>query len=476
MLTILGLDIPKPMISLLFLIQGALAYELVALDFNFQYIDSQFLELQAIHKTPCMQRAISSFILECKIKGADLVDSEIRIILAVKLSICEFEETEVSYPESCRNPPATDNYKMCIQEFRGNSQLWTTYSGNYRKLRSICFEESFPFIKNHVIDLFYNITKIYSELFQETTNATKRSRAFQADFEKKFQLLLNLLSLALDHNQKQQDHMEEAFEVFETSMVSGYSQVKVNMGQMAEELMKDFNLFKEQLFEVNEVVTGMVSRYSAMDLRFAEQEEQSLQKRQEASGILLQDLVQLDKIIQDSTQKSSILRKEVLSTIEIGDELGHSLQDAVNRVEYWVENMDQTVYSLYSELSDRLAAKMESVNQVVDLQLRQIVDGTAEFNHQMRTHFDNVTEAVIRVENQISTLHFPLLFQGILGPVRAAARHVFLSLQIVVIVGLLFGAFRLRNIALNCFSFLVAMAPGFLIAFLLRAAIEAYLR
>lgn len=463
------------MIIILLFIQGVLTYELVAGDFNYQYIDSQFQELQAIHKTHCVQTAITNFILECKAKGADLVDSETRIILAVKLSICEFEETEVAYPESCRNPPVPDNYKRCIQEFRSDAQLWTTYSGNYRKLRSICFEESFPFIKNHIVDLFYNITRIYSDLFHETTEATKKSKSFQDEVDKKFRMILQLLTLSLEQKQKHQVDVEQAFEIFETSMTTGYTQVRTGMERVAEEMFDDFKKFKQQLNLVNDVVVGMASRYAVMDSRFAEQEEQLLRSREEASTKVFQNLVQMGQITEDSIQRSLVLKEDFLNTILIGNQLRHNLQEVSEKVEYWVGHMDNRLSSLYDELSLRLSAKTDLLGGMIELQLQLVVNGTVEFKHQMQKHLANVTDAVIKVETHISTLGLPLLLQGVLGNMRQMALHALVVPQIAVLVSVAVVGFKLHHTIARSISFLLAMIPGFLIAFVLRAVIGAYL-
>lgn len=464
------------MITLFFLIQVAFSFELAINDFRFEPIDTQFQQLQSIHKTPCVQTAIVSLILECKEKGVDLVDPEIRTILAVKLSICEFEETGVAYPDSCRSPPTVNNYKTCIQEFRANPQLWTTYSGNYRKLRSICFEESFPFMKDHVIDLFYNITKIYSDLYHETTNATKKAKIFHDDVERRFMLLLELLSATFEQKQKHQGDMEQAFEDFETSMTSGYTEVKAKLGLTTDEILKNFSQFKDQINSVNQVVMQMMSRYSVMDLQLAEREERLFKKHGEVSFGILHDLSQIRQFTQDSTEDSLVLNDKLANNIRIGDQLGHTLEGAADQMEEWVSSMDHTVHILYDELVQRLISKSDGVIAVFEQQLQVIINGTDDFKDQLQTHLANVTDAIIKVETQISTLSFPLIFQGFLGPIKDIKTQLFFSLKIVAIavVIAIIGALKLHQVIRTYLTFLLAMIPGFVAAFCFRAVLAAY--
>ncbi|OBA19040.1 Tht1-domain-containing protein, partial [Metschnikowia bicuspidata var. bicuspidata NRRL YB-4993] len=121
-------------------------------------IGSQFKDLYQSQQLLCSQNALYEFINECQLRGADSVSPKLRIQLAVKLSICEFKEANVEYPKSCQNVECDEDFEICVQEFLESPQLWTTYSGHYRRLRSVCYEEAVPFIRHNILDLFFNVT------------------------------------------------------------------------------------------------------------------------------------------------------------------------------------------------------------------------------------------------------------------------------------------------------------------------------
>lgn len=464
------------MLLRLLLLPAALAYELATSEFNLELIDSQFQQLQAIHKTPCVQTAISSFILECKEKGADFVHSEVRILLAVKLSICEFEETGVEYPELCRNPP-DDSYTMCIQAFRENSQLWTTYSGNYRKLRSICFEESFPFMKNHVIDLFHNITRIYSDLFREGEKAKNKTRSFHTEAERKMILLLQLLTLGVEQNEKQNANLKETFNAFETSMTTGYTHIKSEIDHIVGGMYEDISQFKHQMHSMNHIIMEMASRYSVVDSQIAEHEVQLLNNFEKVSERITHDLARINDITGESANKALVLGESLSDSVSAEDRLRNNLFNVSNQIDAWVTNLDLAVNLLYVELAQRFTSKADSFATTFELQLQQIINGTNDFKHQIQIHLNNVTDTLIEVESHISKLGLSLLMPSLFGSIRSIKIQLFSLFKLIAIMALTFIAILKFDKAVPiCLSFIFAMIPGVFAAIILRAAVEAFWR
>lgn len=98
---------------------------------------------------------------QCIANGLESIDAETRVETAIKLSICEFQASGLGeIPENCM---VDDLGSMmdCMFELESSSQWWTTYSGNYQRLSSICYENLLPFEKEQILKLFLNITELY---------------------------------------------------------------------------------------------------------------------------------------------------------------------------------------------------------------------------------------------------------------------------------------------------------------------------
>lgn len=136
----------------------------------------------------CFNYALGDILQMCRDVGVESLDLEKRKLLSVKLTLCEMTSLGLPFPSVCGNIVDTDD---CIQSLEKVPQYWTLFSGNYREIRKICFEESLPFEKSQILKLYTNITKVFVKLHNDLVTSGSTTNDQQDKLEKKFEDLLN---------------------------------------------------------------------------------------------------------------------------------------------------------------------------------------------------------------------------------------------------------------------------------------------
>ncbi|CEP60216.1 Kar5p LALA0_S01e05666g [Lachancea lanzarotensis] len=169
------------------------------------------------HKTFCAGEALKDFLPACLENGIETVDSKLKVRAAVSLSFCEFEESGLDVrPQLCFDLNHADINK-CVEELRSSPQWWTTYSGYYQRLPSLCYEQSLPYEKDQLLALFLNITKVYSS-FSESVDL-ELTKKF-ADLEERSAEMMNSFQETLqnqihDMNELNADKLRSFTDVFD---------------------------------------------------------------------------------------------------------------------------------------------------------------------------------------------------------------------------------------------------------------------
>lgn len=117
----------------------------------------------------------------------------------------------------------------CMMELERSPQWWTTYSGNYQHLSSICFENSLPYEKDQILELFLNITDVYGEFYQNIesqirqaeTQMENQSRENFERLQSMFEVHFNGFSKAAE---SQQEEFKEQFGEFQNEVFSTFFQ------------------------------------------------------------------------------------------------------------------------------------------------------------------------------------------------------------------------------------------------------------
>lgn len=184
-------------------------------------------------KSSCMRDALKSFLPVCLKQGVESIESSFKVETAVKLSICEFQVAGLGYiADSCRNTQ-TDSMMDCMIQLESSAQWWTTYSGNYQRLSSICFEHSLPHEKEQILSLFLNITNIHSEI---NDNLTKQF----------FKLISNVESSSDEHLQTIGQLFEDYLKQFEETFKGKQNEFKGFQDDMQSLILKNSQSIKKQ--------------------------------------------------------------------------------------------------------------------------------------------------------------------------------------------------------------------------------------
>ncbi|EDO15890.1 hypothetical protein Kpol_1019p10 [Vanderwaltozyma polyspora DSM 70294] len=170
----------------------------------------------------CAKDALEKFMPICLKDGAEAITSELRVETAVKLSLCEFKASGIeSIPIECKNA-TPDTMLSCLIQLESYPQWWTTYSGNFQRLTSVCYENSLPYEKEQILNLFLNVTDMYSDInvslekyIKDTLSSVESDTSkFMSEFSERLYNLQDLMDDIMNeiHNNNISDKVKEAQE------------------------------------------------------------------------------------------------------------------------------------------------------------------------------------------------------------------------------------------------------------------------
>ena len=133
-----------------------------------------------------------------------------------------------------------------MEQLEASPQYWTTFSGNYRELAAICYQEAVPYEKDHIIQLYTNITKAYSRMMNSTESATANADRLQQQFGAMFADLAALLSRFVNAtSEAESQHLQDLTNSFED--MGGFMQlfgrsIVANLSQEVDQTLEDLQL------------------------------------------------------------------------------------------------------------------------------------------------------------------------------------------------------------------------------------------
>lgn len=171
------------------------------------------------YDTTCIKKALGPILPKCLKVNIDNLNPELRAITAAKLSICEFEVAKIPYPNECypkryffSSDEDSIDYEDCIISLEKSPQWWTTYSGNYRVVGDICFQEALPYEKDEILNLFLNVTEIYEKILEDLNESIEMSADFKQNSKKSFEELKNFMDEILIKYQKDSDEQKKKYD------------------------------------------------------------------------------------------------------------------------------------------------------------------------------------------------------------------------------------------------------------------------
>ncbi|ORZ05977.1 hypothetical protein BCR42DRAFT_174080 [Absidia repens] len=74
------------------------------------------------------------------------------------LTLCELATAQISVPVECQSDHPSNHLPACIKKLATAPQTWTTYSGYYRDVVTICFAIRYPLEKELLLEAQQNMT------------------------------------------------------------------------------------------------------------------------------------------------------------------------------------------------------------------------------------------------------------------------------------------------------------------------------
>ncbi|CAO3592592.1 unnamed protein product [Absidia cylindrospora] len=82
---------------------------------------------------------------------------------ALMLTLCELATAQISVPVECHLDHPSNHLPACIKKLATAPQTWTTYSGYYRDVVTICFAIRYPLEKELLLEAQQNMTYYQSK-------------------------------------------------------------------------------------------------------------------------------------------------------------------------------------------------------------------------------------------------------------------------------------------------------------------------
>ncbi|KAL7662653.1 Nuclear fusion protein KAR5 [[Candida] zeylanoides] len=333
-------------------------------------------------RSSCVSQALAAVLPRCISLGADSLDTTARRAVAIRLSVCEFEAAGVGYPLVC---VAEDSVDECMGQLEESPQYWTTFSGNYRDLAAICYQEAVPYEKDHIIQLYTNITKAYSQMMNSTESATANADRLQQQFSAMFTDLAASLSRFINATSTaESQHLQELTSSFED--LGGFMQslgqsVLANLSQEVDQTLQD------------------------LQARVAQRHNHMLQTEMDlwydADAMSTTALSKLANITKDM-EAVAITSKEGL---QLADSLANSWARNANLSAVVEENLKNSVSLIAKQQSALQAGFSDSFSLISEKLVVEIPEGLQYFNDRLNGSLRVLESQIKEMQSSLEDTH-----------------------------------------------------------------------
>lgn len=408
---------------------------------NYQQLSQEIIESKfPFAKTTCIKDALGVFLPMCLKHGMESISPSLRAETAMKLSVCEFEASGIhNVPLSCKSTEET-SLMDCMMELERSPQWWTTYSGNYQHLSSICFENSLPYEKDQILELFLNITDVYGEFYQNMesqirqaeTQMENQSRENFERLQSMFEVHFNGFSKAAE---SQQEEFKEQFGEFQNEVFSTFSQsltlfqdqftdADSNMLNNVELLQSAFQNIVDEVRETN-----IVQEINTLKLKNLESWKEVTDTSERAISIQENYLQEVDKVFQqfyfDSHEKIQNIHAEMtqsqLETIDLIQDFNSLIQNSI------IPSLTDDLVPHFEDVSEQIMSKVA----MMDLLVSHKFD---EWNEQLDIAFSKVNGSLNSTIEKIHVLNDDLTtFQDNFKVIFSVLKHIGNTIRYILI-------------------------------------------
>lgn len=211
-----------------------------------EWEESFFAELLG---SECFKKALSILYPSC-VDGVDRVAPGIRRNVAIELSKCEWEASGVLYPHEC----LVNEYESCVKEIQNSEKLWTSYSGNFRRTSTFCYEYLVPFEKDQILGLYSNISKAYAAFYDSVKHNNDEAAYFGKQANDNLKDMLSLVNQLVlqwgDFSEKSEKQLRRFEETLNARMEVGLEAIAQNQNQAQSKVSSLLDLVNEAVRDV----------------------------------------------------------------------------------------------------------------------------------------------------------------------------------------------------------------------------------
>ena len=286
-------------------------------------------------RNDCSKMAIQELTPQCY-NGIESLFPEQQKNLAVELSICEFENANICYPTVCKERKVDD----CIKCLEKSPQFWTTFSGYYREVKTICHELSLPFEKDQILVVYENITELYKQLVQDLKSSNKQSEQAQNILKTKFEKLIKIVDSIIIDRDKQRDNLNHTFVMFQENFESSlnnavavlqqsYNGANTNIKEMEQHL----NYFAQDILQVHSFIRDRIDDLQLQQDKLQDNNDQIYMKTENTLG----KLESINKNIDEMNELNKNIVRGMQNHLEYSEfsvlQLNHHIQQSINDIE-----------------------------------------------------------------------------------------------------------------------------------------------
>lgn len=323
-------------------------------------------ELSENWRNDCAKKALEPIINQYA-EGIETISPFQQKLIAIQLSICEFENAEISYPSECRS----QNLDTCILLLEKSPQYWTTFSGYYREIRNICHQISLPFAKDQILQVYENITEFYRTLMDEMTSSNKYTENMQNELKAKFDKLINVIDLILADREKNREDLKSSFNIFRTNFEKSLNNALLVMKHSYDDANSNINELERHL---NYFINDMLQVYNLIN-------EKALEVKSQQDRITMNNVDILDQIL------------------SIKKNLDHAYEEAL---EAHISN-NQWAHEMRSSLEYSLFT-VSNLNSRLQLSINDFIEQNEDIRNQRTIIFDEIFELFLNHLNESGQL------------------------------------------------------------------------